>query len=355
MRILITKFKSLGDVILITPLIKNLYLAYPNAKIDILVQSGTEDILKNNPYLDNIILLKNKNSKIIKFFSHLFVFLRIRWNKYSIVITTDRGEKSSILAKLSNAKIKIGRKNDDLPLHSRIFTNFFDFHGDRHVIDLNLDPIKILKKEIKFKGLDIFPGQKDFEVIKDHIKDIKEFIHVHPVSQCGFKSIDDNLMANIIDFCEINLGIKVIITGSGINDELKISKILSNTNSNPINLCSKLSLMETAALNKIASLLIVVDTAIMHISTANETPVIAFFGPTAVNNWGPWDKNLFESSYIRKGGIQIHGEHTTISSDHSCIPCSQSGCENSGISECLNSIKFESVTSQIRRILERKS
>jgi len=355
MRILITKFKSLGDVILITPLVKNLHLGYPNAKIDILVQSGTEDILKNNPYLNNIILLKNKNSKILKFFTHLIVFLRIRWNKYSIVVTTDRGEKSSILAKLSNAKIKIGRKNDAMPSLNKNFTNFFDFHGDRHVIDLNLDPVKILEKEIKFKGLDIFPGQKDFEVIKDHTKGIKEFIHVHPVSQCKHKSIDDNLMANIIDFCEINLSTKVIITGSGISDEIKISKILANTNSNPINMCSKLSIIETAALNKLASLLIVVDTAIMHISTANETPVIAFFGPTAVNNWGPWDKNLFTNSYIRKGGIQTHGRHTTISSDYSCIPCSQSGCENSGISECLNSIKFKTVTSQIRKILERKS
>ena len=135
MRILITKFKSLGDVILITPLVKNLHFAYPNAKIDILVQSGTEDILKNNPYLDNIILLKNKNSKIIKFFSNLIVFLRIRWNKYSIVITTDRGEKSSILARVSNAEISIGRKNDLRPLLNKSFTNFFDFHGERHIID----------------------------------------------------------------------------------------------------------------------------------------------------------------------------------------------------------------------------
>ena len=355
MRILITKFKSLGDVILLTPLIGNLRQAYPNAAIDVLVKSGTEGVLKNNPNLNNVMLLKNKSTGISKFLSHLVVFLKIRSKRYSIVITTDRGEKSSILARLSNAKIKIGRKNDSLPSLNKYFTNFFDFHGERHVIDLNLDPINILGQEIKFKGLEIFPDQSDREVVKNHLKGIKEFIHVHPVSQCDYKANNDILMAKIIDFCEIDLGIKVVITGSGIKDETKISNILKRVESNPINMCSKLSLLEAASLNNFASLLVVVDTAMMHISTANDTPVIAFFGPTAVNNWGPWDKNLYTNSYIRTGGIQTHGKHTTISSDFSCIPCSKSGCENSGVSECLNKIEFKSVTSQIIKILERRS
>ena len=42
----------------------------------------------------------------------------------------------------------------------------------------------------------------------------------------------------------------------------------------------------------------------MHISAANDTPVLAFFGPTAVDNWGPWDNNAMESLHDIKNGFQ---------------------------------------------------
>jgi len=348
MNILITKFKSLGDVILLTPLISNLKNLYPNSKIDLLLQHDTQIILKNNPHISKIYLIKrSKKSKIKNFLFDLPVYLKIRKKKYDILISSDRGQRGSIIAKIINAKKRIGRKNiEDIDMNKN-FNYFFSFHGDRHVIDLNLDPILILGKKIKSKALEIYPAKKDFDYVKKIIRD-KEFIQIHPVSQCGYKSINNNLMAKIIDYCEIDLGIKTIITGSGEKDERKINEIISLTKSKPLNLCSKLSLMETSALNKLAKLLVVVDTAVMHISTANLTPVIAFFGPTAVNNWGPWDSRLFSNNYLRKGGIQKHGIHTVLSKNYACVPCSQSGCKNSGVSNCLQDIEF----SEVRPIID---
>jgi len=41
----------------------------------------------------------------------------------------------------------------------------------------------------------------------------------------------------------------------------------------------------------------------MHISSANNTPVFALFGPSAVDNWGPWDNDSQLSTYVRAGGL----------------------------------------------------
>jgi len=102
-------------------------------------------------------------------------------------------------------------------------------------------------------------------------------------------------------------------------------------------------------------MLIVVDTAIMHIATANDIPVLAFFGPTAVDNWGPWDKMLTKTTYQRKGGLQQHGKHRVLMSDKKCVPCSQTGCNNSGVSDCLNALNLETIKENINIILNEQN
>ncbi len=122
----------------------------------------------------------------------------------------------------------------------------------------------------------------------------------------------------------------------------------------PLNLSGKITLLETAAINKLSLMLLVVDTAVMHIATANDIPTFAFFGPTAVNNWGPWDKTKMKSDYRRGGGLQIHGKHRVLMEDKSCLPCSNLGCDNSGISNCLNSLSLDVIKEQIRLVVNGK-
>jgi len=54
-RILIVRTDRVGDVVMITPMIRELRLKFPDAYIATLTQNHTSDILKNNPYLDEMI------------------------------------------------------------------------------------------------------------------------------------------------------------------------------------------------------------------------------------------------------------------------------------------------------------
>jgi heptosyltransferase-3 len=56
-RILVVALRRLGDVLLITPLIRSLKRAWPEATIDALVFEGTEGILAGNPDLAEIIAM----------------------------------------------------------------------------------------------------------------------------------------------------------------------------------------------------------------------------------------------------------------------------------------------------------
>ena len=56
MKILLLKFRNIGDVLLITPLISNLNAYYPDAQIDVAVNKGTESMLSLNPNINKMII-----------------------------------------------------------------------------------------------------------------------------------------------------------------------------------------------------------------------------------------------------------------------------------------------------------
>jgi len=158
--------------------------------------------------------------------------------------------------------------------------------------------------------------------------------------------------SKIIDYCETELEIKVVITAAPEKYEInKVSSILDLCKSKPINLSGKLTLKQTAALNKKAKIFIGVDTAIMHISAANDTPVFAFFGPSGANHWGPWDNNLMESGYTKINGLQSMGKHKVFSESRECQPCGKDGCNGTKISDCLMYLDIDIIKSNIKEML----
>ena len=314
MKILVLKFKTIGDVLLITPLIRNLKYFYSNPLIDVAVNFGTEEMLTLNPNINKILVYNRKKIKNIPVFKKIYKeykFVKsIRNSKYDIVIDLDTGDRGAFIAKYSGAKIKVGCGVVGNTLVNSPYTHVLPKKKKQHTIDINLDPLRVLNIPIKDKMVEIFWDKEDENFIVKKLLNVKRFVHVHPFSKVQKKEITSLSMAEIIDYCEIELGITVVMTSAPIKRELnKTEKIVNLCKSNPINLSGSLSLKQVAALNKKASFFVGVDTAIMHISAANNIPVLAFFGPTAVDSWGPWSNDLFESNYNRYSSFQQMGMH----------------------------------------------
>ena len=337
MKILVIKFRNIGDVLLTTPLIKNLKLNFPDAQIDVLINEGTEAVLKYNPAINKIYTYdrnKYKNFSLLKKLIKEYKFLK-NFKNYDIIINTTEGDRGAFIAKFSNAKIKVGypvKKN-------RILKYVFNFQMPkpsllRHTIENNLDALRVLEKNVYEKRVYIYWNKEDEKKINGLLPET-EFVHIHPVSRWLFKCIKDEIVANIIDFIK-SKGYEVVITASPDKKEIqKVESILSFCKSNPVNLTGKLSLNQVAYLSSKARLFVGVDTAVMHIAAAVDTPVVAFFGPSGAFNWGPWDNDLTQSGYTKKNGIQEMGKHTVIQHDWDCVPCGKDGCDGSKISDCL--------------------
>ena len=355
MKILLLKFRNIGDVLLTSPLINNLKIHYPDAQIDFALNKGTEAMLTLNPNLNKIITYDRKDIKSLTFFKNLlkeFQFIiSFKKENYDVVINLTSGDRGNLITFFSKAPIRLGYKNVNL-LSKYFLTHNMPKQDLRHTIESTLDPLRALNIPILNKSVKIFWSSIDDEIINEELDNIDNFIHIHPVSRWLFKCISDDTMSRIIDYCEIDLGMKVVITCSQENLEIqKVNNILRGSKSQPINLSGKLSLKEVAALNSKAKLFIGMDSAIMHISAANNIPVLAFFGPSGANHWGPWDNNLMNSGYNKINGFQAMGMHRVFSESRACQPCGKDGCGGSKISDCLMNLNFEKIKNHIMEML----
>jgi len=354
MKILLLKFRNIGDVLLITPLISNLKDHYPDAQIDIAVNKGTESMLTINPNINKVIIYDREFVKALSLFKRLFKEIKFsfgfRKENYDIVINLTEGDRGSQITWLSKAPVRVGHINKNWILKN-VYTHELPEQKLRHTIETNLDPLRNLNIPIKDKKVEVFWSKDDENIIDKELSKINQFIHIHPVSRWLFKCIADNTMAQIIDYCELELGLKVVITASTEKFELdKVDKILNYCKSEPVNLSGKLSLKQTAALNSKSKLFIGVDTAIMHISASNNIPVFAFFGPSGANHWGPWDNDLVESGYTKRNGFQTMGRHRVFAESRECQPCGQDGCDGTKISDCLMTMDIDLIKRNIQEM-----
>ena len=56
-RILVIKLRYVGDVLLATPVLSRLRESFPKAHLAMLVNPGTEDVVRDHPSLDEVLVL----------------------------------------------------------------------------------------------------------------------------------------------------------------------------------------------------------------------------------------------------------------------------------------------------------
>lgn len=353
MKILIIKFRNIGDVLLSTPLIENLKIKYPDAKIGFALNKGCEAMITQNPNVSKIHIYDRNKLKKMSFLKRIFSEIgfakEIKKEKYDIAINLTSGDRGILIAKFANIKKIIGIKGKNQLISKFITDEVPKFKGFRHVVEQNLDALKTLNFEPFSKKVSVYSDESvDFLCLP------KKFIHIHPTSRWMFKCVNNDIMAKIIDLCENELGIKIVLTADKNESEMKkINSILSLCKSKPINLAGKLNLKQIVTLSKKSSLYIGVDTAIMHIAAANDVPCIAFFGPSGAFEWGPWDNSLTKSAYTKKNGIQKMGKHIVIQKNWDCVPCGNDGCNGSKISKCLMEFEKEFLSS-FKNLIKKK-
>ena len=313
MRILIIKFRHIGDVLLTTPLIANLHHHYPNALIDIAINKESEGILKNNPHINQILSYdraKIKSSSLLKKVKEEVKYLKgILNQKYDLVLNLTEGDRGAIISRLLNSKKRIGIRSRNRFIDLlQPYTNSIDRLPYRHTVERELSFLEILNLKVISKRVELYSNAPMPQELDKY-----NYIVIHPVSRWMSKSWKKDSFAKLIDIIQSEYNLSVVLTGGSSSKEKEYNSSIENlSKTKPINLTGEISLEELTTLLRNAKGFIGLDTAPMHMAAACDIPVIALFGPSDPILWGPWENELQMACYTKKRQTQSCGKHTVI-------------------------------------------
>ena len=318
MKVLILRFSSIGDIVLTTPVIRNLKNQYPEAQIHYCTKDRFKGILEHNPYIDKLHLLKDDLSELISDLKkeNFDLIIDLHRNLRTLIIKTRLGKKSYSFDKLNFKKWLLVRlKINKLP--------------DIHIVDRYMATLKYLNIQNDNQGLDYFIPAKDEVSIQSLPASHQHgFIAFAIGAQHNTKKLPKERMAELC----LQLTSPVILLGDK-NDKAAgdfVEEAVRGTL--PVyNACGLYNLNQSASLLKSAEYVISHDTGLMHIASALKKPIISIWGNT-VPEFGMYP-------YQTKFKVI---EHKNLP----CRPCSKIGYKEcpQGHFKCMRELDLREVT-----------
>ena len=286
-RILIIQTAFIGDVVLATGVLEKLHQYYPTAQIDFMVRKGNESLFSNHPFLNKVLIWNKKESK----YKHLFQLLKtIKANKYDTVINLQRYAATGFLTAFSKAKITIGfDKNPFSFLFTQKITHTFSGNEGKvlHEIERNHLLIQSLTDAEAAKPR-LYPSTADFEFVKQY--QTGKYICIAPASVWFTKQFPMEKWISFIN--ELPADYTIYLIGGSTDDAL-CNKIVE-ANHAVISLAGKLNFLQSAALQKGATMNYVNDSAPMHFASSVNAPVTAVYCSTITGfGYGPLSDKSF--------------------------------------------------------------
>lgn len=300
--VLIIQTAFLGDVILATPVISELARIYPGIAIDVLVRKGNESLLDNNPHIRQVYILNKKEGK----YKSLLRLLRaFRTNRYEEIINLHRFASTGLLAAFSGAPSRVGfDKNPFSFRYTRKVAHSMD--NGQHEVERNLLCIAH-HGAVPLKRPELFPGQAAYEKVAEW--QTEPYFCLAPASVWYTKQLPLEKWIELA--AKLTTKGKVYVIGGPADAPLCQSVIDALPETQCANLAGKLSLLESAALLEKANRNYVNDSGPMHLCSAMNAPVTAFYCSTVpAFGFGP----LSDDSAISESPLELD-----------CRPCGLHG------------------------------
>jgi heptosyltransferase-2 len=308
-KILIIRYRFIGDTLLTTPFIKNTKEIFPDAKIDLIVSPNSGEIIEGNPNVNNVYYLdttkfhKYEKGRDVVYnvssetFTSLFSCAKsLRKEKYDLIFVLKRSFSSAFLAFLIGGKERIGFNTE---ARSFLLTKTISYDKNLHELDNFLNCLKPYKKTPERYNPEIFPTSEEKQKAKELISSFDSFkpkILIHASSAHPYKMWPKRYFANLMDMLYEKYKAQFLFTGAGIDGEIYENILRFSRYSDKfkyINLCGKTTIRECYALYENLHLAICVDSGNSHLAAAAGIPTYTLYGPTRPEKWLPVGEKVF--------------------------------------------------------------
>lgn len=340
-KILVLRYRFIGDTILTVPFLRNLRHARPEAWITWVVAPGSAEVVKGIPYVDELLYWdpvtihadSRGTHRTLK--SRLDFILELRRRRFDTVYVLKRSFSSAIMAFFSGAGQRIGFNTEG---RGFLLTKRVPYRLDRHEVLSFLDILRADGIEPTDDHLEVWIDPAEDRAAALLLGNGRGFLAVHPFASTGVKSWPMERFAAVAHAANKLYGLTPVVLG-GTHDLEPARKVAGLFPEGTLNLAGTCNLRVTMAVLARCTAFIGNDSGIMHLAAATRIPLVAVFGPTSPVRFGPWGINS-----------------RVVYSGFPCSPCRQklfTECEPSpgGRPRCLDEIPAEAVIAELESLL----
>ncbi len=348
-RLLSIRLRSLGDVVLMTPLLESIWQVRSDAQIDVAVEHPYSEALYDNPFIHQLIEIQNSNRSSSSrpenpLLTRTEAIRRIRRTHYDLVWNLHGGATSAWLTGLSGSPLRVGcatfrhrfiynvRVPDSAELlggkrHHTVERSlaWFDWLNGEH--RKHFDKAPPLTVVVSEQAIASSSAKMERAGVNPRIP----YVVIQPAAVFDTKQWMADRFAAVADFI-VNSGFQVVLTGGP--SELETLKAVQTQMGEKCGLLSDLTVRELIAVIRGSHLYLGNDSGPAHIAAALKKPTVVLFGSSNSAAWSPW-KTVSR----------------VVQNPFECNPCPGYQCLMYAQPECIRSITVEQVKEAVRSIL----
>ena len=345
-RILVMRYRFIGDTILTVPFFRNLRRAEPDAYIAWVVAPGSAEVVKGIPYVDELIYwdpvtIHADSRGTHRTLSAKLAFLReLRNRRFDKVYVLKRSLSSALMALFTGAPKRVGFATEGRHL---LLTTRVPYRNDRHEVENFLEVLRADGVEIADDFLECWTTPEEDAAAAEmlaaaEVSSEKGLVALHPFASIPQRGWHPENFAALADLFR-GQGLVPLVLGAP-RDRSDLERVRELFGAETVDLVGKCTIRVTMALLKRCALFIGNDSGVMHLAAAAGIPLVALFGPQSPVKFGPWSDKA-----------------RVLYKAFDCSPCRQKFFTECAPSErmrpaCVEAIRVEEVFREGMRLLD---
>lgn len=345
-KILVLRYRFIGDTILTVPFLRNLRRTEPDAYIAWVVAPGSAEVVQGIPYVDELIFWDPVTIHADSRGTHKSVgdklgFIReLRARRFDKVYVLKRSFGSALMGYLSGAGERIGFATEG---RSFLLTTTVPYRNDRHEVQNFLDVLRADGVPVADDHLEAWLTAEEMQFADHFFKTAGvapevPVIGIHPFAANPARAWHLDNFIELARRLQERYAARILFFG-GPRDKEALTAIRAALTGPPLEAVGSTTLRQTMALLPRCRLLVCNDSGIMHLAASLKVPLVALFGPQSPVKFGPWGESC-----------------RVISQQFPCSPCKQkffTECKPSprGKPACLETITVDAVLTECETLV----
>lgn len=350
-RVLVVQPYGIGDLLFITPVLRALRLLPGIERVDLLLGSRTEAVVRSNPHVDDLMVIDKDRMHARGFGENLRDMMqlasRLRARRYDLMLDYSlRGEYAfwgrTAFGIPRTAGFNYKRRGFFHTIRAPLPEGF----AGKHVVDFNCDLAERARIPVRDRWLEFYLTPKerlesDEALARAGLGAGSNFIVVSPGGgeswgkDAHFKRWPPAFFAKFLARVVPAIGAEMLVVLGSAKEKELADQVIRESGLRGVNLAGAVPLAAAVRAAERGRLFVGNDGGLLHVASARRRPVIGFYGPVDPAVYGPYPKRASNAAVFKEG--------------LECRPCYRkfryhSACEHR---DCLNKLDPDDVFSDL--------